>query len=72
MVLTNLESRSNLIILYTSIDEILQLASVDPHFKYHIQHFLFNFKDIIDCGLFSTIPLGFWDIEISIKYLTFY
>ena len=46
--------------------EILRLASVDLHFNEHIQNSVtcIHFKEIVNCGVFSTIPLCVWHIEI--------
>ena len=46
---------------------ILRPASVDSHFNGHIQIYsVINFIEIINhaWALISTIPLGFWKIEI--------
>ena len=32
--------------------------------RVNLQHNAFNFKEIVNCGIFSTFPLGFWHIEI--------
>ena len=59
--------------IYFGWYEILRLASFDPYFlRANSKSPVINFIEIVNWGLFSTIPLGFWHIEVSKWHLSFY